>query len=382
MSKRTRKYTLELLQCIVDRDKCKLIGQYHSVSARTTIHYVCGEIDCDAQHNKTFQNVVLAGAFCRQCCMKKRLNKIKRTCLRKYGVANPFQSDSIKDKIKNTCLKKYGVEHVGQSKEVIEKASQTNMLRYGARNVFQSETIKKRIKSSLLKRYGVTNPQKSKVINEKTKQTCLSKYNAENPMQNEEVRNKGKKTNLVRYGVENTFQSDVIKDKIRRKVFETHGVEHNAQRPDVLQAKEQTCMQRYGCRNHMQNPEVFERYMQKAYKTKEYMFTDGTKVEVQGYEPWALQLLEFAGYCSNDIVVQKQQVPSIWYDINGKKKRYYCDLYIPEERIVVEVKSTYTYKCDIVKLMKVHIECDKLKLKFCLLVFDDKGVLDLQKCIF
>jgi hypothetical protein len=186
----------------------------------------------------------------------------------------------------------------------------------------------------------------------------------------------------VRYGVENTFQSDVIKDKIRRKVFETHGVEHNAQRPEVLQAKEQTCMQRYGCRNHMQNPEVFERYMQKAYKTKEYMFTDGTKVEVQGYEPWALKLLEYAGYNSNDIIIDKKHVPSIWYEVHGKRKRYYCDIYLPEERIVVEVKSTYTYKCDLVKLMKVHIECDKQQLKFCLLVFDDKGVLDLQRCIF
>lgn len=382
MSKRTRKYTLELLQHIVDRDKCKLIGEYQSVTATTTIHYICGVKECTNQYQKCLKNLEKAGAYCRKCCDIKQVQKAKDTSIQRYGVDNPAKSNVIKQKIRTVCLERFGVEHSGQCKIIKEKARQTNIKKYGVSNVFQANAIKQKIKHSLLKKYGVTNAQQSKVVKEKSKRTCQLKYNAENPMQNEEVRNKGKQTNLVRYGVENTFQSDIVKDKIRRKVLETHGVEHNAQRPEVKEAIVQTCIKKYGCKNHMQNPEMFEKCMRKTYKMKEYIFADGKQVEVQGYEPWALQLLEFAGYCSNDIIVQKQQVPSIWYDINGKKKRYYCDLYIPEERIVVEVKSTYTYKCDIVKLMKVHIECDKLKLKFCLLVFDDKGVLDLQKCIF
>lgn len=382
MGKHKGKYTLDVLNHVVKRDECTLIGQYERVCSNTRIHYVCGEKQCSKQYAKCFKNLITAGAFCRKCCDRKKLEKAKHTSLIRYGTDNPAKSQVIKNKIKSVCLQKFGVEHAGQCDVIKEKAKTTNIRKYGVSNVFQSETIKQRIKFSLMKKYGVSNPQKSEIIKEKSKRTCLAKYNAENPMQNEDVRNKGKQTNLERYGVENTFQSDDIKNKIKLKTLEVHGVEYNAQRPEVQEARIQTCITKYGCRNHMQNAEVFERCMKATFKMKEYTFEDGERVEVQGYEPWALQLLEYAGYCSTDISVNKSQVPSIWYEVNGKTKRYYCDLYIPKERVVVEVKSTYTYQCDIVKLMKVQIECDKQQMKFCLLVFDDKGMLDLEKCIF
>ena len=46
-----------------------------------------------------------------------------------------------------------------------------------------------------------------------------------------------------------------------------------------------------------------------------------------------------------DLITSKKDVPKIWYsDIDGKKHRYYCDIYIPSENKIIEVKSTWTYK--------------------------------------
>lgn len=81
-------------------------------------------------------------------------NKMKNTCLKKYGVDNAAKSDLVQNKMKNTCLKKYGAE-----------------------NIFGSEIGKNKIKESMKKKYGVENPQQLKEIREKTKLTLLKKYN-------------------------------------------------------------------------------------------------------------------------------------------------------------------------------------------------------------
>lgn len=49
----------------------------------------------------------------KKCEFTIRNFKAENTFFRKFGVKNPFQSEKIKNKIRNTCLLKYGVENVG-----------------------------------------------------------------------------------------------------------------------------------------------------------------------------------------------------------------------------------------------------------------------------
>lgn len=58
-------------------------------------------------------------------------NKAQETCLKKYGVKNPFQSDEIKDKIKQTNVEKYGVENISLLNTTTEKRKNTNLQKYG-----------------------------------------------------------------------------------------------------------------------------------------------------------------------------------------------------------------------------------------------------------
>ena len=70
--------------------------------------------------------------------------KVKQTCLHKYGVENPYSSKEVQEKIKNTFLDRYGIKNPMQSKEVQEKVKQTNIERYGSENVMQSFDIRKK----------------------------------------------------------------------------------------------------------------------------------------------------------------------------------------------------------------------------------------------
>lgn len=51
------------------------------------------------------------------------VDKCKETCLKKYGVENPYQSEEIKEKIKQTMLERYGVENYSQTREFHKKRS-------------------------------------------------------------------------------------------------------------------------------------------------------------------------------------------------------------------------------------------------------------------
>lgn len=78
----------------------------------------------------------------------------------------------VRDKYKNSCLLKYGVDN-GFKLDCIK---QTNLERYGVANPFSSEIIKEKIKQTNIERYGVANPQQNKEIKETTQRTLLERY--------------------------------------------------------------------------------------------------------------------------------------------------------------------------------------------------------------
>ena len=83
---------------------------------------------------------------------------------------------NTRDKIKNTCLKKYGVDNAAKARDIQSKMKNTCLEKYGTKNIFSSEIGKKKIKETLLKKYGVENPQQNNEIKKKTKETLLKKY--------------------------------------------------------------------------------------------------------------------------------------------------------------------------------------------------------------
>lgn len=76
----------------------------------------------------------------KQAATKSRLLKIEETCLKKFGVKNASQDESIKRKKAQTFIENYGVDNIRKSDEFKERHKQTMQDRYG--------------KGSLPNRYG------------------------------------------------------------------------------------------------------------------------------------------------------------------------------------------------------------------------------------
>ena len=204
-------------------------------------------------------------------------------------------------------------------------------------------------KKTIKQKYNVENISQIENVKEKKKETCLKKWGYETNLSHPDIKEQIKKTNIEKYGVSNLFNSRKIQDKIKK-----------------------TNLEKYGVSNPMQNKEIFEKSLKSGTKRKPYIFDTGDLVIVQGYEPLALELLEKQGYVFEDIKIEPFKIQ---YELNNKKHYYFPDIYIPKENLIIEVKSTWTYKLHLEKNLKKREYCEKQKYNFEFWIFDKKGKL-------
>ena len=276
------------------------IEDTENITYKSICYFTC---NCGSNHNKTIKAIKhnKSKLLCKKCTQNFAKEKYKKTCLEKYGVESPFQSQEVKEKIQVTFINKYGVEHCSQSQE-----------------------IKDKIKNTCIEKYGVENVSKVKEVRERIANTNIENCGFKCNLSSKATQDKKKATNLERYGVENTFQSQEVKDKSKI-----------------------TCLKKYGVENAMHNKKVFDKCQTSVFKKKEYTFKTGDIVLCQGFEPYALKDLEtYFNYNFQDY--ENWSDFEFWYAINDKSHRYYPDIPFLRENLVIEVKSVYTFYRDII----------------------------------
>ncbi len=89
--------------------------------------------------------------YCSHNCTslsKEIREKVKHTCLEKYGVESVLHLKTIRERGKQTCIEKYGVEHPSQSKEIQKKKKETFIKHYGVKHYSQSKESKHILRSN------------------------------------------------------------------------------------------------------------------------------------------------------------------------------------------------------------------------------------------
>ena len=171
--------------------------------------------------------------FCSsKCSLSSEIHKekVRQTCIKKYGVDCVLKDKEIKKKIKDTRLDKYGSMC---SDEAVQKAKKTKLEKYGNEKYVNTE----KMQQTKLERYGdsgyhnVKKMQQTKLDRygdsgyhnvEKMQQTKLERYGDSGYHNIEQM----KQTNLERYGVEYAQNSDIIKEKIKCTNLKRYGNEY------------------------------------------------------------------------------------------------------------------------------------------------------------
>lgn len=270
------------------------------------------------------------------CATKQRI----QTNITRFGVSNPSQCNDIKQKKVRTTLKNYGVVNPSQSKVIKDKKSDTAFARYGVRHTTQLESKKEKTKITNLAKYGSECSLSSVTVRNKGKRTKLEKYNDEN-FNN---RDRAKRTCLRKYGVAHQMQDAEIKQRTKLTTAQTCLQKYGMSHSEVLR---RSCKDKYNVENPMHDPAIAKRCFGHAFRSKDYVMPSGKVVRVQGYEGHAITML-LETYRENDIVTDTAEIPVITYiGLDHKEHKYYPDIFIPKERLIIEVKSSYTYAADL-----------------------------------
>ena len=138
-----------------------------------------------------------------------------------------------------------------------------------------------------------------------------------------------------------------------------------------------TCLEKYNVEHPMQNADIMAKAEKTGYEFKIYTFPSGRQEKVQGYEHLALDHL-LKTYHEHDIRLGRKEQPEIWYtDAENVKHRYFSDIYIPKANLIVEVKSSWTYKLgtDLGKIQLQEQACKDAGFEYLRLVYNDKHTL-------
>jgi hypothetical protein len=364
------KYTKDLLFETLKRDEAILVGEYDKINSSLRVNFIC---KCGQENNKNFTVAYKQGGFkCKECTNKQRYTKYKQSNLEKYGVENLFQLKDIKEKIKQTNLEKYGVENPSQNQEIKEKKIQTTLKHYGVENPKQNEEIKEKAEETCLKNYGVKYATQNKDIQQQIQQTNVEKYGVSCPMNCEKIKEKTKRTFIEKYGVEHSSKSKKVKDKIKQTNLEKYGVEYSSQNKISRIKFKKTCLEKYGTEHPSQNQEYMEKVQKNAKKYKKYKMPSGNVRLVQGYENFALDIL-LKEFTEDQIVTERCKIPRIAYTIDDKQKYYFPDIFIPHLNKIIEVKSTWTYKCKRDNVFHKEKATKEKGFTYEFWVFDNKG---------
>ena len=277
--------------------------------------------------------------FCSNICAQSSdeiKQKIKQTCLKKYGVDNYNKTKESKEKIKQTCLEKYGVEYFWQSDECKEKIKQTCLEKYGVDSPLKSEKIRNKGKQTCLKKYGVDNPAKLEENKEKVKQTCLKKYGTISTTQCKEIRDKIKQTCLKKYGVDNPAKLEENKEKVKQTCLKKYGGLAPICDPNIKNQIKQTCLEKYGVDNYG-----------KSLKHKINMSTIMSSDEMQEHRYNVMTKNHSFNTSKPEgelYLYIKEKFPSVKRQYKDKLRYpYNCDFYIPELDYFIELQGYYTH---------------------------------------
>ena len=336
----TKNCDLTFLLNFCDENDITLLKDYseEKINLKTKIEIKC--INCEKNYvTKSLKSLIEYKVFkCIECLRKYNYQYLLSFCeknniilLKDYKDENVNAKTIVEAQCKNCIIGKINKPFQSFERYVNfncnkctninkrNKTIETFILKYGAEHHMKTDESKEKLKQSNIEKYGVEHALQSEVFKEKAKQTCLKKFGVTNAMLLNETKEKVKKTCLEKYGVSNPMLLNETKEKIK-----------------------ETCLEKYGVSNSMQNSEIAKLNSIKSLHTKNYLFPSGKMINVQGYEPYGLDEL-LQNYDEKEILTGVTNVPEIWYEVNGKYKRHFVDIYIPHENRCIEIKSTWTF---------------------------------------
>ena len=249
-----------------------------------------------------------------------------------------FKHPDTEEKRKQACLLKFGVEHQSKCKDVVEKIKFAN-IKTNNDPIKRNEIIEKR-KQTNLKKYGTDWNSQTQEVKDKMAKTNLERYGCVCPMNNKDIAKRITENNIEKYGVDIASKLDCVKEKQKETNLKKYGTITPLQNKEINKKTKNTLLKKYGVEH------IAQLGLHNGYARKEYQFKNGNIIKLQGYEKYAYQYLESLNFKYDDFIHDPTRIQ---YEFQNKLMSYFPDIVFKNERKLIEVKSTYTWTCDLDK---------------------------------
>ena len=179
-----------------------------------------------------------------QCEAVKR--KREQTCLEIYGNTVPTRNQKVRKILSEKSKAAHAKVDKDEYARRIEKSKKTNLKRRGVEFTLQDQEVRQKSQKTLIEKYGVDNPSKSEQVQEKIKDTNRSRYGASWGLSNTEIREKIKNTFKEKHGVEHPSQIPEVRRKAEETTFQRLGVRFAAQSEEVQERLQKKMLEKYG----------------------------------------------------------------------------------------------------------------------------------------
>jgi hypothetical protein len=338
-----RVWTYERLMEYVASHNIILTENYEgkNVSGDVHINGKCNTEGCNGVFCKLFKNLVNNDTpFCPLCSKTVCARRKIATFVETQGTTHPMKNPKNVEKQQNTNLERYNTTNCMHRKEVRKKKEDTYHAKTGFKQPFLNPIVREKIANTNIERIGVACPLSSPLVRKKGEITMVRLYGVKHNTQMPTIHAENQRL----YGVQYTIQRPDVKKKSEETHMKRRGVKTPFACPLVRLKAQKTSLSRYNCKYPIQHPLIFQRAMRKSYCRKPYTFPSGKRVMIQGYEPHALdKLLNDVKIEEKHIVTGTKYVPKISYKTaDGNDHVHFPDIYIPNRKWIIEVKSTFT----------------------------------------
>jgi hypothetical protein len=323
--------TIEQVKEAIEKEGCRLVSTtYTSNKKPITIICSCGNPE---PFTTTYCMFTTKGKRCNAC----RLDRMKKTNLERHG----YEFVSQRPEMKESALSGFR-KYVQEEKKLTFSEVQA---------YFKSKGCE--VLDDASKYQNGHTKLNFKCICGRNGFISYSKFQQNRRCSNKEcVDTRKKATNVIKFGEISYALTPEYKERYRN-----------------------TCIEKYGTEHVMHSVEIHERIEKNARKFKLYTLPSGKQIKIQGYENFALDTL-LQTYTEDQIKTSRKDQPEIWWtDEKGMKHRYFSDIFIPHENLIIEVKSTWTYnkgmKQGKLKLQKEA--CEQMGYTYKYMIYTDSG---------
>lgn len=288
------------------------------------------------------------GTYCSMKCYKSTdgtkiwKEKFENTMQERYGVSHPLKSQEIKQKQINNNIKKYGVSNVFQLESVKQQIKETSQKRYGVSHPCKSDEIKQKIIETNYNRYYSGTDEAKKLKEErqkKSKATCLKHYGVEHALCSKELLEKLQQYNIKKYGVKSYLETEDCKNKTKKKL-KALNIDSFTQLPEIKEKIKNTCIKKYGA------PSIFQadEYKEKVNALRKQKFATALKIsslDISFGVDQHMSVVEYNVLLYLIDIFGKNDI--IYNAIIDNRYPYHVDFYIKSLDLFIEINGHWTH---------------------------------------